>query len=90
MLRGDGTMAIYAHTDGKADGQLLALDKAGPPLERGRWVHLTLDVSPTHIRWSRDGTLVQARDSRFRGGYIHLGRSSNDGRLNVRNMIINS
>jgi glycerophosphoryl diester phosphodiesterase len=89
LLRGDGRMAIYAHTDGQAEGQLLTIDKASPPLERGQWAHLILDVSPTHIRWSRDGTVVEAPDTRFRGGYVHLGRSADGGRLSVRNMIIN-
>jgi glycerophosphoryl diester phosphodiesterase len=90
VLRGDGRIAIYAHTDGNAIGQLLTLDTAGPPLERGRWEHLTLDVSPTHLRWSRDATSVQTLDSRFRGGYVHVGRSGGDGRLNIRNLIISS
>ena len=90
VLRRDGRMAIFAHTRGNTSGQLLTVDKAGPALKRGRWVRLTLDVSPTRIQWSRDGTSVQARDSRFRGGYVHLGLSSDDGCLNVRNMIIRS
>jgi glycerophosphoryl diester phosphodiesterase len=91
VLRRNGRMALYAHTDGRVSGQLLSSEAAGPALERGQWVRLTLDVTPTHLRWSRDGgPTVQAQDGRFRGGYLHVGRSGNDGRLNVRRLVITS
>jgi hypothetical protein len=35
-----------------------------------------------------DGSFVEARDDRFRGGYLHLGRSGTDGKLKIRNLRI--
>jgi len=91
VLRADGRMGIYAHTDGDPAGKALTPDIPGPPLQQGQSVRLTLEVSPTHIRWSRaGGPSVQAQDSRFRGGYLHAGRSGGDGRLNLRHLTIRS
>jgi glycerophosphoryl diester phosphodiesterase len=89
LLRADGTMSIYAHVTGDPSGQLLVQKRSTGPLKPGVWSRLTLDVTPQVITWTRDdGTTLQAKDSRFRGGYLHIGRSSNDGRLNLRNLAI--
>lgn len=89
LLRADGSMAIYAHVEGDPNGQLLTKSKSGTPLKNGLWSRLTLDVTPQLIRWSRDdGTAVETRDARFRGGYFHLGRSANEGMLKLRNMTV--
>jgi hypothetical protein len=91
VLRPNGKMAVYAHTDGRITGQLLSDEATGPALQQGQWVHLTLEVTPTQLRWSRaGGPSVQVQDSRFRGGYFHVGRSGRDGRLNIRQLVITS
>jgi hypothetical protein len=82
-------MAIYAHVQGNPNGQSLTASQQGTPFKRGLWTRLTLDVTPTTIRLTRDDrTFVQAQDDRFRGGYLHIGRSGNDGMLKIRNLKI--
>lgn len=89
QLRADGQMALYAHVEGEPNGRPLTLTRSTTPFKRGLWSRLTLDVTPQIIRFTRDdGSYVEARDDRFRGGYIHLGRSGNTGRLEVRNLQI--
>ena len=81
--------SLYAHIEGDQNGQELARSEETTPMEAGRWTQVTLDVTPTLVRWSRDeGSAIEIEDKRFRGGYIHLGKSSRDGRLLVRNLAI--
>ena len=71
----DGRMAIYAHIEGNPNGQLLTATQQGRPFKSGLWSD-RLDVTPATIRMTRyDGSFVEARDDRFRGGYVHIGRS---------------
>jgi glycerophosphoryl diester phosphodiesterase len=87
QLRADGRMAIYAHVQGEPNGKSLTSSLQGTPFKNGLWTRLTLDVTPTMIRLTRDdGNFVEARDDRFRGGYLHIGRSGKDGRLKIRNL----
>ncbi len=89
QLRADGSMAVYAHVEGDPNGQILTPTKASTPLKAGLWSRLTLDVTPELIRWSRDdGTVVETRDRRRRGGYLHIGRSGTDGMLKLRNFSV--
>jgi glycerophosphoryl diester phosphodiesterase len=89
LLRADGQMAIYAHTDGDPNGKALTIDRKATPFETGSWTRLTLDVTPRTIRLTRDdGSYVEAQDARFRGGYFHIGRSGTDGKLKIRNLQI--
>jgi hypothetical protein len=89
ILRADGRLSLYAHIEGDQNGQELARSEETTPMEAGRWTQVTLDVTPTLVRWSRDeGSAIEIEDKRFRGGYIHLGKSSRDGRLLVRNLAI--
>lgn len=89
ILRADGEMAVYAHLAGSPFGKLLAPSKRSTPLKSGVWARLTLDVTPELIRWARDdGSSVEVRDRRFRGGYFHIGRSANDGKLLLRNVSV--
>lgn len=89
LLRANGNMAIYAHAEGEPDGQQLTKGVSGKRMRPGAWSRLTLDITPDAIRWSRDdGTSVELRDARFRGGYFHIGRSSNDGVLKLRQLSI--
>ncbi len=89
ILRADGGLGLFAHIEGDQNGQELTRGEQTTPMKAGQWSQLTLDVTPTLIRWSRDGrTAIEVEDERFRGGYIHLGKSSPDGRLLVRNLAI--
>lgn len=85
LLRGTGHLALYSHTTGNPNGQELVAPAEGARLRAGAWTRLTLDVTPETIRWSRDdGTSVEVRDSRFRGGYFHIGSSATEGALKLR------
>jgi hypothetical protein len=87
LLRADGNMAIYSHVQGDTNGRELTKGKQSTPLKRGMWSRLTLDVTPTIIRWSRDdGTSLEAKVDLSTKGYLHVGSSANDGRLNLRSM----
>ncbi len=89
LVRADGRMAIYAHVHGDANGEALTASRQSTPFKPGLWTRLTLDVTPTTIRLTRDdGNFVEARDDRFRGGYLHIGRSGTDGKLKIRNLSI--
>lgn len=89
ILRGDGTLGIYSHVEGNPSGRELAKPQQGIPLKSGVWSRLTLDVTPDVLRWSRDdGSTVEVTDSRFRGGYFHIGSSAIDGRLQLRGLTV--
>lgn len=88
-LRAEGRLGLYAHVEGDQNGQALAVGVDTTPMKAGQWSQLNLEVTPTMIRWSRDGgPAVEVEDERFRGGYIHIGKSSPDGKLLVRNLAI--
>lgn len=85
LLRGEGHLGLYSHASNVINGRQLVAPAEGRPLHSGVWSRLTLDVTPESIRWSRDdGTAVEVRDSRFRGGYFHIGSSATDGALKLR------
>lgn len=89
ILRAEGGLGLYAHVEGDYNGQELTKGKQSTPMKPGLWSRLTLDVTPDLIRWSRDdGTAVEVKDNRFRGGYFHIGKSSVDGKLLVRNLTV--
>lgn len=88
-LRANGNMSINSHVEGNPNGQLLSTTPSSTAFRPGLWSRLTLDVTPGLLRWSRDdGTSVETRDDRFRGGYFHLGRSGTDGMLKIRNLSV--
>jgi glycerophosphoryl diester phosphodiesterase len=87
ILRANGQMAIYAHDPGQDDGQLLGAPVKTPPLTAGQWTRVSLEVTPATITWSRDGLpAAGAGDARWRGGYVHVGRSGTDGPLSLRGL----
>ena len=89
ILRAEGGLGLYAHVEGDHNGQELTKSKQSTPMKPGLWSRLTLDVTPTLIRWSRDdGTAIEVEDDRFRGGYFHIGKSSPDGKLLLRNLTV--
>ncbi|MFT4216803.1 MAG: glycerophosphodiester phosphodiesterase [Micropruina sp.] len=89
MLRADGTMGLAAHVEGDKNGRQLVGPTSSVPMKRGVWARMTLDVTPDEIRWTRDdGTVLSAKDSRFRGGYFHIGSSASDGALRLRGLAV--
>jgi glycerophosphoryl diester phosphodiesterase len=89
LLRADGTMALYAHVEGEPNGQELTKAQTSTPMKSGLWARVNLDVTPEGFAWSRDdGTTLKANDSRFRGGYLHIGSSATDGAVRLRNFTI--
>ncbi|HEX8509293.1 MAG TPA: glycerophosphodiester phosphodiesterase family protein [Propionibacteriaceae bacterium] len=86
LLSRDGSMSLHAHLDGRSDGDLLAASSPSSTPD-GRWVRLTIEVSPETLRWGRvGGPLVEVRDQRFRGGYFHIGRPATSGNLSIRDL----
>lgn len=89
LLRADGSMGLYAHVEGDPNGQQLVKPAASAPLKAGMWARMTLDVNATGFQWSRDdGTVVEANDTRFRGGYFHIGSSATDGAIKLRALTV--
>lgn len=87
LLRADGEMALFAHRAGTQEGTPLGEPVRTPALTPGTWTRVRLDVTPTTMRWSRDGgSAVLARDSSNRGGYFHLGRTGFDGPVSLRRL----
>lgn len=89
LLRADGTMGLYAHVEGEPNGQELARAQRSTPMKSALWARVNLDVTPDGFTWSRDdGTTLKATDSRFRGGYLHIGSSATDGSVRLRNFTV--
>jgi hypothetical protein len=88
LLRMDGSLELWAHTKGAKDGQALDSAVPGPAPVVGAWIPLRLVVTPTSLTWSRldTGATVTSADTRFRGDYMHVGRSSPDGRVSLRRL----
>lgn len=80
MIRPDGRLELYRHDAGNPEGDLLAKAQTAP-VRAGEWLDLTLDVAPYEISWSRSGSAtVRSADPRYRGGYLHIGRTADDAR----------
>jgi len=89
LLRMDGSIELWAHRAGVTEGTVLARGQSsGSPPGVGVWIPLRLEVTPSAVVWTRTdtGASVTARDSRYRGDFLHIGRSASDGRLSVRNL----
>ncbi|MEY2582347.1 MAG: glycerophosphoryl diester phosphodiesterase [Ilumatobacteraceae bacterium] len=82
ILRADGSLELFRHQLGSAEGHRLAgpVNTAAPAA--GRWMRFSLRVSPDHISWARldDGpdSNVTAANASYRGGYLHIGRTAVD------------
>jgi hypothetical protein len=79
-MSADGTLALYRHST-SAPAELLSQLKT-PPIQAGQWVSLKLSVSSKSLVWTRTDLLdleqVVVEDSSYRGGYLHIGKSSTD------------
>ena len=90
ILRANGGMGLYRHSDGDPNGDLLGTAVATPAMVPGRPAHLQVQVSPTQIVLTRtdSGHSITVTDSSIRGGYFHLGRSSTDGIAAFSNLTV--
>jgi hypothetical protein len=100
IWRADGTVELFAHHAGQSVGERLAGLPSALPVVMNRWYAFGLSVTPANIGWSGDAAadpsssssgqpatsplVISVSDARFRGGYLHLGRSSTDGSVSVR------
>lgn len=92
LLRADGRLELFRHDDERTDGTSLAASVQSPAPTPGQWLKFQLEVTPTRITWSRTdvaGATVSATDHTYRGGYLHIGRSSTDGVLAFRSLSVN-
>lgn len=87
VLSAAGELRLHSHLAGQRTGQLLTDPVQTPAPAEGQWMSLRLSVFPQGISWSRldaaapdsgSAAQVSAEDPRFRGGYLHLGRTSAD------------
>lgn len=90
ILRANGELGLYRHRDGAAAGQQLGASVSTPALAVGKVAHLRVDVSPSRIAVTRtdSGNTISVADTDLRGGYFHLGRSSNDGVAAFGNLVV--
>lgn len=88
LLRRSGSIELFAHRDGSPDGRPLADALAGEPMS-DHWTKLSVEVDPGAVRFGQPGKMVTAPDPSFRGGYFHIGRTSDDGELELRNLEVN-
>lgn len=90
FLRADGSLGLASHSTGSSDAVPLASEMPTPAWTVGGWARLRLTVTPETVSISRvDGErsfTVETRDTRWRGGYLHLGRATADGVLVLRGL----
>jgi hypothetical protein len=89
ICRADGVLSIFSHSVGTQDGFQVS-GNAQTEIRTGQWMSMQLEVTPSTLVWARlgtgDVTSVVAADARFRGGYLHIGRHSDDGSLSLRHL----
>ncbi len=87
LMQANGELGLYSHRVGQPAGVKLAVKKSARVF-RGEWMKFRLDVTPTTLTWNRldQPAKVTVNDKTYRGGYLHLGRASNDGSLALRGL----
>jgi glycerophosphoryl diester phosphodiesterase len=92
ILRANGSLELYKHVVGVRTGTQLGDAVITSTPQPGQWMKFRIEVQPTSIKWTRmdldPQPVVTAEDSQFRGGYLHLGRTSNDASLTLRNLLV--
>lgn len=91
VFRVDGGLQLLRHKDGITIGAVIGHAESEAP-KTGSWTNLRLHVTSTSITWSRlndrggvvAGQIVTVNDTSYRGGYIHVGRSSVTGVMSIR------
>jgi glycerophosphoryl diester phosphodiesterase len=83
IMRPPGELELYRHVAGETEGKLLGSVVTAPAVA-GAWMTFSLIVSRDLLTWTRtdlpDKPAVVVQDATIRGGYLHVGRSSIDGR----------
>lgn len=79
ILRVNGSLELFAHGAGQAEGRLLGAPQLSPPAVADRWMSLSLAVTPDRLTWTRTDAAaphdVTVTAGGPRGGYLHLGRT---------------
>jgi hypothetical protein len=90
ILRMDGSMELRVHEAGSDGGDEIARTLPGPAPVVGAWIPLEVEVDTKRVTFSRldTGATTTGEHSKYRGDYIHVGRSAMDGRISVRNLRI--
>jgi glycerophosphoryl diester phosphodiesterase len=87
ILTASGSLELHAHQAGRRVGEPLGEPVQTIAPQEGEWMTLRLTVFPQGITWTRlDATSpetgsaaqVSVEDRRFRGGYLHIGRTATD------------
>lgn len=87
VLTAAGSLELSAHFVDQRSGQLLGTPVQTPAPQEGEWITLRLNVFPRGISWTRldaaspdtgSAAQVSVEDQRFRGGYLHIGRTATD------------
>ncbi|UQX89369.1 hypothetical protein M6D93_05030 [Jatrophihabitans telluris] len=77
IIQANGLLGLFSHEGGNPAPTQLATPVWTSAVQAGEWMSFRLEVRPDQITWTRsDGAThtVSAADSRFRGGYLHIGR----------------
>lgn len=83
-LSGDGTLGMALR---RPDGVTPLASLPGAALPTRGWSQLRLTVDPGELALSRPGSAsVVVNDTTWRGGYLHIGRTSGNARIAVRNI----
>lgn len=92
IQRATGSLELYRHVAGSTVGIQLASPVPTTAPAEGVWTHFTLQVDPTSITWRLGDNPTQSivvDDDGSHGshlGYVHIGRSSDDGALSFRGL----
>lgn len=87
VLTAAGSLELSAHLVDQRSGQLLGTPVQTPAPQEDEWITLRLNVFPQGITWTRldaaspdtgSAAQVSVEDQRFRGGYLHIGRTATD------------
>jgi glycerophosphoryl diester phosphodiesterase len=87
VLTANGSLELYVHRAGQQVGERLGSPVQTIAPEEGQWIALRLNVFPQGITWTRldasspetgSAAQVSVEDRRFRGGYLHIGRTATD------------
>jgi glycerophosphoryl diester phosphodiesterase len=92
MLRATGSLELYRHSAGNRVGAQLGSPLSTTTPVAGQWMRFRVEVSANGISWSRADlsapAIISTADATYRGGYLHIGRSANNGSLSFRNLAV--
>lgn len=79
LLRGSGSLELYAHTAGVASGTQLAIAASAAPVAN-QWMSFRIDVTPALVSITRTdvtpNVTVSSTNATYRGGYVHVSAGS--------------